>query len=44
MKAVSCALVRSNAQALSSGLRASGVAVNAVGKPKKALTSEATVT
>jgi len=35
MKAVSCALVRSNAQALSTGLRASGVAVNAVGKPKK---------
>ncbi|KAL7741703.1 hypothetical protein ACLKA6_000324 [Drosophila palustris] len=30
MKAVSCALVRSNAQALSTGLRASGVAVNAV--------------
>lgn len=32
MKAVSCALVRSSAQALSTGLRASGVAVNAVGK------------
>ncbi|XP_060665352.1 cytochrome b-c1 complex subunit Rieske, mitochondrial [Drosophila nasuta] len=30
MKAVSCALVRSNAQALSTSLRASGVAVNAV--------------
>ncbi|KAH8263432.1 hypothetical protein KR044_009101 [Drosophila immigrans] len=30
MKAVSCALVRSNAQALSTGLRATGVAVNAV--------------
>ncbi|KAH8377006.1 hypothetical protein KR093_002695 [Drosophila rubida] len=30
MKAVSCALVRSNAQALSTGLRATGVAVNAI--------------
>lgn len=33
MKAASCALMRSTAQALSTGLRASGVAVNAVGKP-----------
>lgn len=35
MKAASCALLRSSAQALSTGLRASGVAVNAVGKPPK---------